>query len=178
MGKKRVFAVLLSAVLIVGCSRDTTYRVLSVFFDGVPAPGSPKDSLIDDRGRRKSAPDTARRIRYGEHGPYAAKLCDGCHLRGGSFKLIMPIEELCFHCHTITVDRKKVHGPLASGGCRVCHEPHGSSFRLLLTSESREFCVRCHATEDVLKREVHRDNPMECTDCHDAHASDNEHLLK
>ncbi len=174
-----VLGIIAAAALLAGCSADTRYRALSFFFDGVPAPDAAEKQQKGAalKGRHSSAAQQGAK-RYGEHGPYAAKLCEGCHLRGGSFKLLMPVEELCFQCHNIRIDRKTVHGPLASGGCRVCHEPHGSSYRFLLTSESSVFCVRCHNAADVEQRAVHQDNPAECVECHNAHASDQPFLLK
>jgi predicted CXXCH cytochrome family protein len=90
----------------------------------------------------------------------------------------MPVEELCTYCHTIQLNKKMLHGPLAAGGCRVCHSPHGSPYKYFLVSEPREFCLHCHHKKDIEKNEVHTDVEAECTACHDAHASDNAFLLK
>jgi len=93
-------------------------------------------------------------------------------------KLLLPIEELCFKCHVLDIAKKYVHGPLASGGCRVCHYPHGSAYSFLLVAESKEFCLYCHDKASILKRDVHQGMTEQCTTCHEAHSSDIEFLIK
>ena len=90
----------------------------------------------------------------------------------------MPIEKLCQYCHVILTNKRLLHGPVAAGGCRVCHDPHGSSFPFLLVSESKKFCLYCHNGADIAKNEAHKGVDADCTECHDAHASNNDYLLK
>jgi predicted CXXCH cytochrome family protein len=105
-------------------------------------------------------------------------MCDGCH-EPQTNKLLLPVEELCLNCHEIfSVVKKTVHGPLASGGCIVCHNPHGSTNPYLLVSHPLEFCMFCHKQEDILRREVHKEQSIGCTVCHSAHGSDNAYLLR
>jgi predicted CXXCH cytochrome family protein len=166
--------------VLFGCEARARYRVLSIFFDGVPNPDKTMVSADNKQnaGGRPEADAGAREAKqYTEHGPYAAKLCEGCHQRGTN-KLLLPIESLCLYCHSVAMDKKRVHGPIASGGCKVCHDPHSSSNRFLLVSDSKEFCLYCHDKNEIATREVHRDMTTECTTCHDAHGSDNEFLLK
>jgi len=113
-----------------------------------------------------------------EHGPYAAKLCDACHDRAATNVLVAPGEQLCFRCHELDTDRKYVHGPLASGGCLVCHKPHSSQYRYLLVSDNTGFCVHCHDASALEQTAAHQDLEEKCTICHDAHKSDNKYLLK
>ena len=156
-----------------GCEGKTRYQVLSFFFDGVPPPGE-----VTQEGKKEVTKVAAQaQSTYREHGPYAAKLCNGCHERGSN-KLLLPIEDLCFQCHTLNIRKKYIHGPLASGGCKICHSPHGSIYPFLLISEPKRFCLHCHSQNDILKREVHRETDEQCTVCHDAHSSDNAYLLK
>ena len=155
-------------------SSEQKYKVLSFFFDGVPKPGEEDPSTKNPRERKQLSEAAGL---YGEHGPFAAKLCSGCH-EAGSNELVLPIEELCLKCHVLDLKKKKIHGPVASGGCRVCHNPHGSQYQYFLMDESKKFCLYCHRKEDVLKREVHRETTEQCTTCHSAHSSDNEFLLK
>jgi predicted CXXCH cytochrome family protein len=113
------------------------------------------------------------------HGPYAAGLCEACHLRGGGNQLILPVEKLCLNCHDLKTNRKHVHGPVASGGCRVCHDPHGSGKAYLLVSDPTTFCFFCHDEAEVKTREVHASaTGTQCTDCHDPHSSDSNFMLK
>jgi predicted CXXCH cytochrome family protein len=173
-----IFAGVLVLALFLLCSCDpmTRYKTLSIFFDGVP---NPEEEALQARnvkaggGRPKQAAAT-----YKMHGPYAARLCSACH-RVGTNVLVLPIEKLCFNCHVLQLDKKYVHGPVAAGGCKICHDPHGSSFPYLLVSEARNFCLRCHNEKDIAKNEAHQGVAgEECTDCHDAHSSDKAYLLK
>jgi len=161
------------------CEASTQYRVLSMLFDGVPRPealaGVVKNGHSDETApREQHGENTAQ---YLQHGPYAAKLCEGCHQKSTN-ALTMPVEDLCAYCHELKTDGKKVHGPLASGGCRVCHDPHGSQNRFLLVSDSRDFCLTCHDRNEIMTREVHANTDDACTSCHNAHASDSDFLLK
>jgi len=169
---------ILSALLAAGCTPEARYGTLSFFFDGVPPPGGNGAAA---RGKRPGSltKEAGAKIRPSTHGPYAARLCEACHQRGGSNKLILPVEALCLNCHELNIGKKYVHGPLASGGCRVCHEPHGSGRPLLLVAEPSKFCFHCHDEAEVGSRETHRAaGGTECTACHDAHSSNNEFLLK
>lgn len=152
------------------------YRVLGFFIDGLTPPEKDKDAggkvSAEAPGSKKEA------LGYREHGPYAANLCGACHVQTGSNQLIMPVEELCQNCHVLNLKKKKVHGPVVTGGCKVCHDPHASPYRFLLVSESKDFCYYCHSRTDIEKREVHRKTDVGCTYCHEAHASDNEYLLR
>jgi predicted CXXCH cytochrome family protein len=165
-------AALLTTAAAAGCAPETRYQVLSFFFDGVPKPGEKRS---EQRGTEVAAPGALPK--YGEHGPYAAKLCDACHLQGSN-NLVVAREELCIRCHVLKLDRKILHGPLASGNCEICHGPHGSSNRFLLVADAKEFCVYCHDKSDIMKRAAHQGMDAECTVCHDAHGSENEFLLK
>lgn len=151
----------------------TRHQVLTFFFDGVP----PEETQGEvSKGSKKEGAPVVAAARYVEHGPYAAKQCEACHVKASN-KLVLPIEELCFQCHTLDIRKKHIHGPLASGGCKECHDPHGSRFPFLLVSEPKEFCFRCHDANAIEKKEVHRRTEAQCTSCHDAHSSDREYLL-
>jgi predicted CXXCH cytochrome family protein len=174
--KLLLIAGIMTTLVVSGCSPETRYRTLSFFFDGVPQPGASTSDASGGKG--KGTPKeavVATKFRY--HGPYAARMCEACHQRGGN-KLIMPVESLCLHCHILNIQKRNIHGPLASGGCRVCHEPHGSGKPFLLVSEPSKFCFHCHDEGEVNTREVHKTSAgTECTVCHNPHASDNKYLL-
>ncbi len=176
-GRLKLAAVFLALLAIWGCSPETRYSVLSFFFDGVPQPGEEKSEGIAGRDRKSGA--RGLQVRARNHGPYAAKMCYACHQSGGGNKLILPVEKLCLNCHTLDLQKRKVHGPVVSGGCRVCHNPHGTGRPFMLVSESTVFCFYCHEEAEVRSHETHQAaGDMQCTECHNPHASDNDYLLK
>jgi predicted CXXCH cytochrome family protein len=163
-------------VLISGCEANTRYQVLSYFFDGVPLPagmaaqtGNPKDQAAGKAAAGLSAHPS-------RHGPFDAKMCDACHDKNTN-KLLLPKEELCLKCHTFPSPRRQ-HGPVVSGGCLVCHDPHSSSNQYLLVAEAKDFCMYCHEKNDIFSHEAHRSSDTACTVCHNAHGSDNDFLLR
>ncbi len=162
------------SALLYGCSSEKSQKVLSFFFDGVTPQGETEGK--DASGARREAGKPSKVERY-EHGPFAAKQCEACHVRGSN-NLKLPVSQLCFTCHTIEIKKKHLHGPVAAGGCTICHDPHGSGKRYLLVSDPKDFCLYCHDKNDLEKREVHREAKEQCTVCHDAHSSDNDFLLK
>ena len=167
----------LGVVLLIGCSATSRHKTLSLFFDGVPDPNA-----VEATQGRQTTPTTigapSQAAPGSQHGPYAAKLCNGCHSAAATNALVAPSDELCFRCHDLALDSAYVHGPLASGGCLVCHDPHSSRYRHLLVSEAGTFCIGCHDRDTVAKIEGHGDLTEGCTTCHDAHGSDTKYLLK
>jgi predicted CXXCH cytochrome family protein len=52
---------------------------------------------------------------------------------------------LCASCHENKLfEGKVVHGPVASGMCLGCHNPHASDFIGLLKTEPATLCLDCH----------------------------------
>jgi len=156
---------------LAGCAGESSYKVLSFFFDGVPNPHETKT----EAGQKTDVSSST--VTATVHGPYAAKLCNACHDRSTN-ALLAPIQELCYKCHVFKTNRKYIHGPLASGGCIVCHDPHSSGHKYLLVSESATFCLFCHNRQDIAKNKAHQDMDIQCTTCHEAHMSDKKYLLK
>lgn len=169
--------VALAAAVLIGCSATTRHKVLGTLFDGVPPPrGAEPSAAGPTTATTIGAPSAAPH--GSQHGPYAARLCDACHATGAANALVAPRDELCLRCHEIDLDRAYVHGPLASGGCLVCHDPHDSRYEALLVSESGTFCLGCHDATDVARIEGHEGITEGCTTCHDAHGSNVKYLLK
>ncbi len=170
-----LIAAIAAILAVAGCAQETRYKTLSFFFDGVPEPGQEHVYVVG--GRRIQQKVTTGQFR--SHGPFAAKMCNACHQRDGSNKLILPVEKLCLNCHDLNLHTRKQHGPVVSGGCRVCHNPHGSGKPFLLVAEPTTFCFYCHDQTEVMSHDVHRDSGgMQCTECHNPHGSDNDYLLK
>lgn len=161
--------------LLAGCSVEKHHRVLSFFFDGVPDPAD----RVEAAAPHEEAVAGRRPIEPGEHGPYAAKMCNACHDSRATNALVAPAGELCGRCHELgTASARYVHGPLASGGCLVCHDPHRSQYRHLLVSASDSFCLRCHDRAALSPAAGHAGEAADCTQCHEAHMSDRKFLLR
>lgn len=165
------------ALLYVGCSATSRHKALTTFFDGVPPAKSP-DAQSGNPPAAATTGAPVQPVEASEHGPYAAKLCNACHAKGATNALVAPSDELCAQCHTISMNKTYMHGPLTSGGCLVCHDPHSSRYPNLLVADSGTFCLSCHDPETVAKIEGHDNPDASCTTCHDAHGSDTKYLLK
>jgi predicted CXXCH cytochrome family protein len=166
--------ILAATVLAIGCKPRSRYETLSFFFDGVPTP----QPTAGPGEQAPAAGARSRQVRYREHGPYAAKMCNACHDPAAFNAIILPIDQLCFKCHEIKLDKKYIHGPLASGGCTACHDPHSSQYPYFLVSESDTFCTYCHDAKALQKVAAHQGTDKQCTACHDAHMSNKKYLLK
>jgi predicted CXXCH cytochrome family protein len=168
-----VAGVSVAAALLTGCEPTTRYQALSLFFDGVPTPAPTRPPGLELAG----VPATSR-VRYREHGPYAAKMCNACHDPAAFNSLVLPSNQLCFQCHELKLDKKYIHGPLASGGCVACHDPHSSQYPYFLVGESDTFCLYCHDRVTIAKIGAHAGVTGQCTDCHNPHMSDKKYLLR
>ena len=167
---------LVACGLVLGCSAGTRHKVLSTLFDGVPPPKT-ADTSAGAPGVASGAGGTALVARVA-HEPFAAKQCDACHDAKATNNLVAPKRELCFQCHDFQPFKQYVHGPLASGGCLLCHDPHDSPNRNLLVDESDGFCLRCHDRADLRAVDGHEPDRLNCTECHEAHMSDRKYLLR
>lgn len=168
----------LAAVLFVGCEPASRYAVLSTFFDGVPKPVAITNGPGNGDKANGSTVAQLRRAKFGEHGPYAARQCDACHASTASNTFVAPRDQLCLRCHDLQLNKRYIHGPLASGGCISCHDPHSSKYEHLLVSDSGTFCLHCHNTVDIAKVSAHRETKAQCTSCHDPHMSDRKYLVR
>ena len=97
------------------------------------------------------------------HSPSANVFCWTCHRQadgaGGTKVPLLSakqVDENCFECH---VNRQKfendyVHGPVGTGECTVCHDPHGGEYEKQLWADGKaDLCVGCHLNKkNVLKK--------------------------
>jgi predicted CXXCH cytochrome family protein len=104
--------------------------------------------------------------------------CAECHRSGDKgYVVARPRDALCYRCHA-RMDRKKlVHGPMGTGDCTACHDPHGSSHKALTAARHEALCLGCH---DQKSSEAHfrKSKGKACTACHDPHSSDRPFLQK
>ena len=164
------------AVLFVACNSPSGHHTLTYFFDGVPPPAGTEPAKADPGAALKAAPK--RGVHAFTHGPYAARLCEGCHETARSNALVAAPDQLCGKCHVLDLGKKYVHGPLNAGGCLTCHDPHQSQYRFLLVSDSATFCLRCHQRASLRRVDGHEEDGRTCTECHEAHMSDRPYLLR
>lgn len=171
-----IIVILLLMLLFEGCTPEAKYKYLSYVVDGVPPPQETEQKDVV-AGPGQKAP--SEKLRVFAHKPYAERMCSSCHETGVSNRLLYPKEELCYTCHSFDVKAAWVHGPLDSGGCLMCHDPHISEFRYMLVAKSEEFCLYCHNKSFILSFAAHADALEKgCVACHDAHMSDRRFMLK
>ena len=126
------------------------------------------------------------------HGPSANLICNSCHMeKSESKEIVIPtgeIASLCFKCH---VGARKwdnlahVHGPVGTGDCTICHDPHGDLNRYQLWADGKsQICVECHADKQKLVKDdmqrfyVHGILTAKgCVACHSPHATENRFQL-
>lgn len=117
------------------------------------------------------------------HGPTAVKACEACHQyvdpAAHTFEFKRQGRDLCEFCHIDKSGREGafVHKPVQTGDCAGCHDPHGSSTRVMLRSESTpQLCLSCHKAVMDGKFK-HGPAAADCTACHKSHTSSHPHLL-
>lgn len=172
--------------LIISCSPQTRYEVLSFLFDGVPKPEldslknesiSIADSILLANKKKEEEKVIVSKMKY--HSPFADKSCSQCHNTFLANKLLMSEPELCYQCHDKMENEYAVlHGPISSGYCTQCHQPHQSEFEHLATREGQKLCFYCHKSEDVLKNSVHEDiGETSCWSCHNPHGGSDRFIM-
>ena len=92
--------------------------------------------------------------------------------------------KICLGCHSDFENKLKnpyIHTPVKSGECSGCHNPHSSSHKKMLDTDTKDICFKCH--DDIIKGNFRSTHKVviegNCIRCHDPHASDNKfNLLK
>lgn len=175
-----VKGVILGTMMLAACSAHTKHEWLSFFFDGVPpekkeapagdglSPGAPAPQA----GTPAVPPSVAKAPARVVHRPYGERRCDACHESKFSQKLRGETGEVCLLCHkNLYAGAKFRHAPAEDGDCLVCHHPHESAERFLLTRKGQEVCLDCHEKKEA---GPHADiGETACQSCHDPHGGDN-----
>ena len=131
--------------------------------------------------------ETSGSISFGG-GPGGGSSPGAFHDASGS-RLRFPRATLCFECHDdmtaeeLAEQGEVVHVPAEDGECLECHDPHRSRHHALLRGDGPAWgvCFECHDEDDWLESGPHEDlvgDERQCWDCHEAHVSDEEYLLK
>jgi predicted CXXCH cytochrome family protein len=178
----------LVAVLVVACSSEARYHVLSFFFDGVPSPPGvgeheigaqaafPRPYTSFGPGQPVVAglekPAAARLLIQSVHEPVRENRCQACHKPPFRYDEMPPPDaRLCDECH---LEKRQEegwdHGPINLGTCIPCHVPHRSQYPHLLDKPIPDLCLLCHK-EDLERPEDYHDVPNinDCIACHDPH---------
>jgi predicted CXXCH cytochrome family protein len=171
-------------VLVSACSPQAGKRMITFFFDGVPAADSSRVEVPDEAALLADSsisgePAPGRQMAsVVVHYPYGERECDICHNPDALGTMVEPEPGLCYLCHEDFNDSYAwVHGPAAGGYCTSCHDPHTSQEEKLLRMTGPSLCFYCHLEPDVLKNEMHADlDGMACTDCHNPHGGE-DHLI-
>jgi len=185
------------------CSTKKNYKLLNVFFDGVPNPNDQQQNAGQKSGvanpartKNNTANPNNREVKKNEnwvtmksrHPDFFKNICNNCHDRSSANYLrVDKKEDLCYTCHKPELfTGKYVHGPVAIKACLACHLPHESRYVKLLRDKPEQLCVNCHihkaptakAPETLTSAPDPCSKGKDCTTCHYGHAADNRFFLK
>ncbi len=180
-----IFIVLM---LMISCDPVTRHKVLTTLFDGVPSLPPHMMYCPEPEVHKKKLTEGANATAEKEkilkmasiHKPFDEKRCKDCHDFSGKVGFVVPLQDLCLHCHKGFIKGQYVHGPVAVGSCLACHLPHDSKYNALLQEERSKICEKCH-WENRVAASMHKkviEHDMACVDCHDPHFGDVEYFLK
>lgn len=116
------------------------------------------------------------------HTSLSQRGCFACHKRDSepTYSIEGKPGELCLGCHEKLRNlgtKAFAHGPVTTGHCDVCHDPHGSQYEEHVRMRVPDLCVMCH--ENVLAEMMMSGAHLpfrkgDCLRCHVAHWSDSE----
>ncbi|MFQ5591583.1 MAG: cytochrome c3 family protein [Phycisphaerae bacterium] len=175
------------AGVLPACYAPVRYRVLTLFFDGVPQPGSRPAvgyaTPSTEMPRQGIQPSDVPLSTSGEvhaHPPYRDNKCGSCHNTTTGQLYRTPKEGLCQGCHTdIPGQVRYVHGPVAVRECLFCHHFHTSPYPKVLLRDATSTCFRCHRRADLAPG-PHRDtiDHQSCVACHNPHGGSYKYFLR
>jgi predicted CXXCH cytochrome family protein len=143
------------------------------------------------KGNSQSALPLATRVTYRAYDREQSRLFDAKTpaLRGST------VAETCQKCHPEMTDRKFKHGPVDSGYCNLCHDPHASPNSAWLRKPVWDLCTTCHPDQGngvhvvagyiksfshPTKGKKDRSRPgktLSCSSCHEPHRGEHEYLF-
>jgi predicted CXXCH cytochrome family protein len=175
--------VAVAAVVVVGCSVEKHYEVLSFFFDGVPQPGT---GVPGGAGAAGAGGRPAPAVIVSSHSAFTERRCEDCHGETGGFGLVVTgfsdlDATVCGNCHTqIMEEYPRMHGPVTAQECLWCHWAHESPYPHLLAQASPDLCLGCHGFElrGLPQPPEHVDLDRDCLDCHQGHGGQQRYFLK
>jgi predicted CXXCH cytochrome family protein len=185
-GRKISILIMVILLAIASCTTERHYRLLSFFFDGVPAP----DTIITDTLHAgtlhsltvASADSLNERAdqAYTVHYPYMENDCQSCHDKDSPGELVVQEPDLCYMCHdNFESSYKVIHGPVAGGYCTECHNPHQSRNRYMLKRNGQELCTWCHKFSEAPVNDMHTDlGDTDCLMCHNPHGGEDNYLIR
>jgi predicted CXXCH cytochrome family protein len=90
------------------------------------------------------------------------------------------VPQLCYTCHQeYSALEAWVHGPVATGNCLLCHEPHKTQNEFLLRKPVPGLCYQCHEEQAIRLIKKHAEESYaRCIDCHEGHAGTTRGLLR
>lgn len=108
--------------------------------------------------------------------------CSDCHRMHENPGKIARFINNCAKCHPDVQARLQYpsHHPIREGrmSCTSCHDPHGSSFGMLLTEERpQDLCFKCHGEQQGPFLFEHDPVFEGCDTCHDPHGAVANNLL-
>lgn len=175
-------------LLASGCAAGRP-RIVDILFDDPPGRESGREEAPSARSQTarslpRRAPPPAPRWSGSMHGPFAARLCQACHVDEGTdpavdasrARLRVAPQELCLGCHgggllirDVRGQDVLLHGPVAAGLCLSCHLPHNSREPHLLRAPATDVCLGCHEPARLLPTHPETRESV-CTSCHEPHA--------
>jgi predicted CXXCH cytochrome family protein len=180
--RKTIAAIIIMAVLC-SCSPGINYKLLTVFFDGVPPPET--ESIMNIADSTAMAEEQEQTVfestekAFVVHPPYQERDCSGCHDRNQMGRLASEMPELCYICHEDFSSRfKTLHGPVEGGYCTECHNPHMNQNASLLIRTGQELCLYCHEKGNIERNEIHEGlGEINCLECHNPHGGEDRYIL-
>jgi predicted CXXCH cytochrome family protein len=171
-------------LLLASCDEVESHKMLTFFFDGVPPLRGETSGAPSSVAQNNKMVANAPAVAWSVHEP--VKDCTQCHgsraQRGfsGKVQLVAEVPQLCYGCHK-EFSRLDgwVHGPVATGTCLLCHEPHKTKTEALLCKPVPDLCYQCHDTQAVRAVKGHTEpSYTHCIDCHEGHAGATRNLLR
>jgi len=160
-----IFVILVVCLFTAGCDKYTKYKVLTVFFTGVPHPEKqPELSMTVEKANEPSEGEPTKTVAVSSiHGPYAAGMCYLCH-------------EVSTTAGLKTRDRTKK--PVQQT------KRFDSALPGRLLAPVQELCIECHtskSSKSAFSRDLWIHGPVSsgtCTICHSPHATQYRYMLR